>query len=123
MIYQPTEIQVYHDLVLVRRIDTVQTPGGLVLPYHPDKKESNIVKVVQVGCGIPNKPETVPQCSPGEYWLVARYIGTIITLNGQDHVLVKWNDMQAKVTFSEEAKKLLDDVLDQGSTDAERKAS
>lgn len=112
MIYHPQDIEVFHDLVLVRRVDTAKTPGGIVLPYHPDKKESNIAKVVKVGHGIPLKPETVPQCNPGEYWLVARYIGTIITLNGHDHVLVKWNDMQARITFTQEAMMLLDDALE-----------
>lgn len=122
MIYHPEEIEVFHDLVLVRRIETTKTPGGLILPYHPDKKESVIVKVVQVGKGVETmgsagmavtKPETVPRCAPGEFWIVARYIGTIITLNGKDHVLVKWNDMQARVTFSKEACKLLDDALEE----------
>ena len=124
MIYQPEDIQVFHDLVLVRRVDTVQTPAGLILPYHPDKKESNIAKVVSVGSGVVGKPETVPRCAPGEYWLVARYIGTVITLNSRDHVLVKWIDMQARVTFSEEAQRLLDDALEEkGSSVNERQAS
>lgn len=121
MIYQPEEIEVFHDLVLVRRVDTVQTPGGIILPYHPDKKESNVVKVVQVGKGIEGKPETVPRCAPGEYWLVARYIGTVITLNGKDHVLVKWFDMQARVTFDDEAHKLLDDALDEQPSRADER--
>lgn len=116
MIYHPQEIEVFHDLVLVRRVDTVKTPAGIVLPYHPQKQESNIARVVQVGCGVTGKPETVPQCNPGEYWLVARYIGTVISLNGKDHVLVKWNDMQARVTFSKEAVDLLEDALDYKET-------
>jgi hypothetical protein len=69
--------------------------------------------VVQVGTGVVGKPETVPRCSPGEFWLVARYIGTVITINGKDHVLVKWNDMQARVQFTDEARKLLDDTLEE----------
>jgi co-chaperonin GroES (HSP10) len=112
MIYQPEEIEVFHDLVLVRRIDTAKTPGGIWMPHHPDKKESNLAKVVKVGGGVIGKPETVPQCKPGEYWLVARYIGTVITLNGKDHILVKWNDMQARIRFSDEAIELLDDALE-----------
>lgn len=111
MIYQPEKVEVYHDLVLVRRVDTQRTPGGIVVPHHPDKKESQIAKVVQVGPGIPNRPETKPQCSPGEYWIIARYIGTIIRIDDQDLTLVKWNDMQARLTFSGPALRLLDDSL------------
>lgn len=117
MIYQPREIEVFHDLCLVRRIDTTKTPGGLIIPYHPNKKESNLAKVVQVGSGVVGKPETVPQCSPGEFWLVARYIGTVITINGRDHTLVKWIDMQARITFDDEAIKLLDDALEDAEKD------
>lgn len=121
MIYQPKEIEVFHDLVMVRRVDTAKTPGGLILPYHPAKKESNLVKVVQVGLGIAGKPETVPQCAPGEFWLIARYIGTIITLNGKDHVLVKWIDMQARVHFDDEAIGLLDEALDEQPSRADER--
>lgn len=112
MIYNIEDAYVEHDFVLVRRVDTRKTPGGIHLPFHSDKQESNIAKVVAVGPGIPGKPETVPRCAPGEYWVVARYIGTIITINGRDHVLVKWYDMQVRLTFSEAALSLLDDCLE-----------
>lgn len=111
MIYSAKKVEPYHDLVLVRRIDTAMTPSGLILPQVKDK-ESNLALIVSRGPGLPGKPETVPQCEPGEYWLISRFIGTKVDLDGKEHVIVTWRDCQAKVSFPEEALKLLDQSLE-----------
>jgi co-chaperonin GroES (HSP10) len=115
MIYQAKKIKPTRDMVLVRRIDTGMTPGGIIIPFHPDKKESNLAKIVAVGPGVEGKPETKPLCKEGEYWLIARYIGVKFELDNATHILVKWADCQAKVEFEEEALKLLDESLTTGS--------
>jgi co-chaperonin GroES (HSP10) len=110
MIYSASEVQPYHDMVLVRRIDTAITPSGLILPQVKDK-ESNLAVIVAVGPGIPGKEETKPLCNPGEFWLISRFIGTKVDLDNKEHILVTWRDCQAKVIFPAEALKLLDQSL------------
>lgn len=120
MIYKATKLEVFHDLVLVRRIDTTMSPGGLVL-IHRKENESNLAKIIEVGPGIEGKPETVPQCKVGEYWLIGRFIGTKIDLDNAEHVMVRWNDCQARVHFDDEALKLLDQAIiaESGKKEAE----
>jgi co-chaperonin GroES (HSP10) len=110
MIY-PTRIEPHHDLVVVRRVDQTKTKGGIILPYHHDRKESHIAKIVEVGPGVEGRPETKPKCKVGEFWLIARFIGTVVPLNGADHTIVKWNDCQCKLHFDDETIKLLDDAF------------
>jgi co-chaperonin GroES (HSP10) len=112
MIYMAKRVEPNHDLVLVRRVDIKQTAGGIVIPEERNE-ESNLARIVAIGDGIPGKPETKPRCLPGEYWLVARFIGTVFAIDGVDHVMVKWADCQGRVIFSEEALQLLDEAMDE----------
>jgi len=102
VIYQVKSIKPNHDLVLVKRLDTTKTPAGLTLP-EARQTESNLVKVVAVGPGLPGKPETQPKCTEGEYWLMARYIGTQIFMDNEEYVLVKWSDCLAKIELLDES--------------------
>jgi hypothetical protein len=63
-----------------------------------------------LGQVCPTDPK--PQCEPGEYWLIARYIGTVFRLGNKNVTIVKWADCQARVEFEEGAEKLLDEALD-----------
>lgn len=105
-------LEPYHDLVVVRRVDYNKTPSGLVLPQPSKGNESHLAKIVSVGPGIDGRPETKPKCVPGEYFLIARFIGTIIPINGIDHTIVKWADCQARVTLSDATRRLLDESLE-----------
>jgi co-chaperonin GroES (HSP10) len=109
-IYNVAKVHLHHDLVLVQRIDAAKTPSGLVIPYHPDRKESNLARIIEVGPGLPNKPELRPQCKIGEYWLIARYIGTVFSLGDKEVTIVKWADCQARVEFEPGAEKLLEEA-------------
>jgi co-chaperonin GroES (HSP10) len=98
MIYNVEKVVPYHDMVLVIRLDTKKTASGLVLPQQQDR-ESMIAKVVEVGPGVPGLEKTVPQCEPGECWIMSRFIGEKILIDGVEHNLVKWGDCLAKVYF------------------------
>jgi len=108
MIYKAEKIEPFHDFVLVRRVDASKTPSGLILPEQQEQ-ESNLALIVEVGHGIPDRPK--PLCKPGEYWLLARFIGTKVVIDNVEYILVKWADCQAKVHFSEEAITLLKTAL------------
>lgn len=112
MIHGIKKLDIEHDLVLVQRIDPEKTPAGLWMPHHEDRKESNLAKIISVGPGIAGRPETVPKCKEGEYWLIARYIGTVFEMNGRTVTMVKWADCQARATFEEGAEKLLERITE-----------
>lgn len=111
-IYSVKKVHVQHDLVLVQRIDLAKTPSGLIMPFTEDRKESNLARIVEVGPGIEGRPESKPKCKPGEYWLIARYIGTVFSLGNKSVTIVKWNDCQARVEFEDGAEKLLEDAAE-----------
>ena len=92
---------------LGQRIDATKTPQGLILPFHTDRKESNLAKIIKVGPGVAGR-EDKPMCKEGEYWLIARYIGTVFDLNGKSVTMVKWADCQARVQFEKGAEELLE---------------
>lgn len=121
MIYT-TRAEPFHDLVVVRRVDQAKTPGGIILPYHHDRKESHIAKIVEVSENIPDGREK-PKCQPGEYWLIARFIGTVVPINGKDHTIVKWNDCLCKLHFDDATLKLLDDAINEPDDEAEQGAA
>ena len=100
MIFRVKAVSPNHDLVLVRRIDPNKTPSGLSLALEKSH-ESNLVRIEAVGPGLDTKPETKPKCKVGEFWLVARYIGTVITMDSVDYVLVKWADCLAKIELAD----------------------
>lgn len=110
MIYKAERVEPAHDMVLVRRIDVNVTPTGLVLPTVREQ-ESKLARIVEVGPGIPGMERTVPGCKVGEYWIMARFIGEKIDVDGVEYNLVKWGDCLAKIHFSEGALKLLDESL------------
>jgi len=100
MIYSVMNVEPYHDMILVVRVDTKKTSSGLHLPEQKND-ESMIAKIVAVGPGVPGLEKTKPQCKRGEYWIMARFIGEKISIDGIEHNLVKWGDCLARVTFKE----------------------
>jgi len=96
-------IKPYHDLVLVRRIDL--NASQLIITPESAKKESLVARIVTAGPGL---RDNEPQCESGEYWLVARFIGTVFDIDGVPHTMVKWADCQAKINFTKEVKAELD---------------
>lgn len=117
-VYNIKEMEIFHDLVLVQRIDISKSPGGIFMPYHPDRKESNLAVVIAVGKGIPDKPNLTPMVKPDDFVLVARYIGTVFDLDGKSVTMVKWADIQARVSFDHETTVQLKQMGEVSNSDA-----
>lgn len=83
-----------NDRVLVRRLDAETTsPGGIVLPQTGEKPSQG--EVVAVGPGALDKQgqRRPVALAPGQRVLFARYGGTELRLNQQDHVVLREDDI------------------------------
>lgn len=103
MIYNIKELFPLHDYVIIKRVETNKTPGGVIVPHT--EEEPNLAKVMALGPGKPG----IPGCDiaadgylkVGDYVLVAKFIGTIARLDNQDCVMIKYYDVQCKVLFED----------------------
>lgn len=83
--------------------DWTRSAGSLIIvPEQPNNKKTQTGVIVAVGPGRrdPNNYSNhVPMdCEKGERILFACFIGYMVTMNGEDYVLIKYNDIMARVT-------------------------
>jgi len=86
-----------HDRVVVRRIEAEsKTPGGLIIPENAKEKPVEGV-VIAVGNGIRDKDGVrVPlDLKEGDRVLFAKYSGTEVRALGEDHVILREDDILA----------------------------
>ena len=85
--------------VLLRRISSEkQTPGGIVIPDTATKKPKQ-AKVVSLGTGGKDEDgnEIEFSVAEGDHVLISEYGGTDVTIDGEEHVVVKLEDILAIV--------------------------
>jgi len=86
-----------HDRVVVRRTEAEsKTPGGLIIPENAKEKPVEGV-VIAVGNGIRDKDGVrVPlDLKEGDRVLFAKYSGTEARALGEDHVILREDDILA----------------------------
>jgi len=86
-----------HDRVVVRRTEAEsKTPGGLIIPENAKEKPVEGV-VIAVGNGIRDKDGVrVPlDLKEGDRVLFAKYSGTEVRALGEDHVILREDDILA----------------------------
>jgi chaperonin GroES len=84
-----------HDRVLVRRsAEEERTAGGIIIPDTAKEKPME-GEIVSVGPGARNeKGELIaPEVKAGDRVLFGKYSGTDVTINGEDLVIIKENDV------------------------------
>jgi chaperonin GroES len=87
------------DRVIVKRIDEEETTkGGIIIPDTAKEKPME-GKVVAVGGGkLMESGKKVPlQVKKGDRVLFGRYAGTEIKINGEDHLIMREDDIVAIV--------------------------
>jgi chaperonin GroES len=98
MIFGSKAVKPLHDFILIRRLPNPNTtPSGLYIGAA--ECENNLVEVVAVGPGRENIPGSVPTVKPGDKILMERFVGMKVSIEGVEHVMVKWYDCQAVVDF------------------------
>lgn len=93
------KIRPLHDRVIVVRLDEeTQTKGGLFIPDTAKEKPIQ-GKVIAVGAGKRNKDGNLvaPDVKEGDRILFSKYSGTEVKLDGDDHLILREDDILAVV--------------------------
>ncbi len=91
------KIRPLHDRILVQRIDEEETTkGGIIIPDAAKEKPQE-GKVVAVGQGkMSEEGKVTPlDVKKGDRILFSKYAGTEITLEGDEHLIVREDDVLA----------------------------
>jgi len=92
------------DRVLIQRVTpSSKTVGGIVLP-EAVKRKTNEAKVIAVGKGVRNSEGKFTPLSVevGDLVIVPDFRGDDIKLNGDDYVLIREEDLLAKVEHTDQ---------------------
>jgi chaperonin GroES len=104
-------IRPLHDRVLVRRLEEDEkTAGGIIIPDTAKEKPTE-GEIMAVGPGARNdKGEITPlDVEVGDRVLFGKWSGTEVKIDGEELLIIKESDIMG--------------VLEQGATDAGRKAA
>jgi len=86
--------------VLVRRLedDEEQKVGGIIIPDTAKEKPQE-AKVVAVGPGrLEEGKHVAPEVKKGDKVLIGKYSGTEVKINGDEHLIMREDDILAIVT-------------------------
>jgi chaperonin GroES len=93
------QITPLHDRVLVRRLEEKATAkGGIIIPDTAKEKPQE-GEVIAVGAGKIEKGNRVPlDVKPGDRILFGKYTGNDITLEGEEYLILREEDILAKLS-------------------------
>jgi chaperonin GroES len=89
-----------HDRVLVRRLEAEETTkGGIIIPDTAKEKPQE-AEVIAVGKGrVSEDGKVVPlDVKKGDKVLIGKFSGTEVTIDGQEHVILREEEILAKIT-------------------------
>ena len=91
------KVRPLHDRILVKRLDEeAKTKGGIIIPDTAKEKPME-ARVVAVGTGKVGDDGTVTplDVKKGDRVLFGKYSGTEIKLDGEDHLIIREDDVLA----------------------------
>ncbi len=91
------KIRPLHDRVLVKRLDEEEkTKGGIIIPDSAKEKPQE-GKVIAAGGGkVTEDGKTVAlEVQKGDRVLFSKYAGTEVTLEGEEHLIIREDDVLA----------------------------
>jgi chaperonin GroES len=89
------QVRPLRDRILVKRIEEQeQRIGGIIIPDSA-KEKPQVAKVVAVGNGrVTDKGTVIPlDVKAGEYVLIGKYAGTEIKLEGEEHLILREDEV------------------------------
>ena len=89
-----------HDRVLVKRLEAEETTkGGIIIPDTAKEKPQE-AEVIAVGKGrISEDGKVVPlEVKKGDKVLIGKFSGTEVNIDGEEHVIVREEEILAKIT-------------------------
>ena len=95
-----------HDRVLIKRIEEKESiKGGIIIPDTAKEKPQE-GEVIAVGAGRREKGEIIPlDVKPGDRVLFAKYGGTEIKLDDQEYLILREEEILAKLGGAAKAAK------------------
>ena len=91
------KIQPLHDRILVKRIEEeTKTKGGIIIPDTAKEKPQE-GKVIAVGKGrvLDDGKVQDPAVRKGDKILFSKYAGSEIKLDGEEHIIIREDDVLA----------------------------
>jgi chaperonin GroES len=88
-----------HDRVLVRRLEGKETAkGGIIIPDTAKEKPQE-GEVIAVGAGKMEKGRRIPlDVKVGDRILFGKYTGNDITMDGQEYLILREDEILAKLS-------------------------
>ena len=89
-----------HDRVLLKRLEEKETvKGGIIIPDTAKEKPQE-AEVIEVGKGrISEDGKITPlDVKKGDKVLIGKFSGTEVTINDEEHVIVREEEILAKIT-------------------------
>lgn len=89
-----TKFRPLHDRLIVKRVtEEATSPGGIIIPDTAKEKPQEGV-VIAVGAGRQDDGKLVPvDVRPGDHVLFGKYGGTEIKLDGEEHLILREEDI------------------------------
>jgi len=94
------KVKPLHDRVLLKRVEEQEVKrGGIIIPDTAKEKPQEAL-VIEVGKGrVNDKGEVIPMdVKKGDKVLIGKYSGTEVTIDGVEHIIVKEEEILAKIT-------------------------
>ena len=93
-----------HDRVLVRRLEVKEAvKGGIIIPDTAKEKPQE-GEIIAVGNGRREKGELIPlDVKPGDRILFGKYSGNDITIDDEEYMILKEDEILAKIGGSAKA--------------------
>ena len=86
------------DRVVIKMCEAEETTKGGILLAASAKETPQVAEVVAVGPGgVVDGKEVVMELSVGDKVIMSKYAGTNVKLDGEELIVVKQNDILAKV--------------------------
>ena len=89
-----------HDRVLLKRLEEQEVKkGGIIIPDTAKEKPQE-AKVIEVGKGrVSDDGKVAPlEVKKGDKVLIGKFSGTEVEIDGEEHVIVREEEILAKVT-------------------------
>jgi chaperonin GroES len=89
-----------HDRVLVKRLEAEETTkGGIIIPDTAKEKPQE-AEVIAVGQGrVGEDGKVIPlEVKKGDKVLIGKFSGTEVTIEGEEHVILREEEILAKLT-------------------------
>jgi chaperonin GroES len=91
------KVRPLHDRILIKRVEEEQkTAGGIIIPDTAKEKPQE-GRVIAVGNGkVTDEGKVIPlEVSVGDRILFGKYSGSEITLDGEEHLIIREEDVLA----------------------------